>query len=168
MKTRLIAFILMALALVGCRDESRTGYVELTGRIFIFNPRIGKAFYAVSLGVLKTLPAGTRVKATFENPAGGEKILTDDIARVLLNKIAVESPPVLCIKKDKSYAFDVTLEDANGVVLQTISSSIKSSLDQSIMPDGPLVVGNAYEPNPELNGNAAEKLPDGLKVKCPD
>jgi hypothetical protein len=164
---KLLALVLIGLALIGCKDESRTGYVELTGRVFIFNPRIGQATYVVSLGILKDVPAGSRIKAVFENPAGGQSLEIDEIARILVGKIAIESPPVLCIKKDQRYAFDITLSDANGAVLQTISSSIKSSLDQSIMPDVPLVVGNAYEPNPELKGNAGGHLPGGPKHKCP-
>jgi hypothetical protein len=162
-----VVIIAVSFMLSGCRDESRNGYFELTGRVFVFNPRMGQATYVVSLGILKDVPNGARIQAVFENPAGGEKIMINEIARVLVSKIAVESPPVLCIKKDRRYAFDVTLTNAEGVVLQTLSSSIKSSLDQSIMPDVPLVVGNAYEPNPELQGNASGKLPTGPKHKCP-
>jgi hypothetical protein len=164
---RLIAILSVALVLSSCRDESRTGYVELTGRVFIFNPRIAKASYVVSFGVLKDLPPGARIKAVFENPAGGDKIVVEEPARILAGKVAVESPAVFCIKKDQRYSFDVTLSDADGAVLQTISSSIKSSLDQSILPDAPLVTGNGYAPNPELEGNAAGKLPGGSKHQCP-
>ena len=167
MKHTTIALVLIGLALLGCKDESRSGYVELTGRVFIFNPRMGKATYVVSLGLLKELPQGARIKAVFEDPAGGQKIEINEIARVLAGRVAIESPAVLCIKKDQRYAFDISLSDGSGTVLQTISSSIKSSLDQSIMPDVPLVIGNAYEPNPELKGNASGKLPGGPKHICP-
>jgi hypothetical protein len=164
---RAIAIILASLLLLGCQDESRSGYLELTGRVFIFNPRIGKATYVVSLGMLKELPKNARIKAVFEDPAGGEKIEVNEVARVLAGKVAIESPAVFCIKKDQRYAFEITLLDSKSAVLQTIASSIKSSLDQSIMPDAPLVVGNAYEPNPEFKGNSSGKLPDGPKHKCP-
>jgi hypothetical protein len=163
-----VALCLTALFIAGCKDESRSGYVELTGRVFIFNPRVAKANYVVSLGILKPLPEGARVKALFDDPAGGERIKLQQLLRVLAGKVAVESPNVFCIKKGKRYAFDITVLDANGATLQSISSSIESTLDQSILPDAPLVVGPAYEPNPALKGNAAGKLPDGPVVKCPD
>jgi hypothetical protein len=162
-----IAILLISILLLGCRDEGRSGYVELTGRVFIFNPRVATATYVVSLGILKPLPEGTRIEALFDNPTGGERLRVSQLVRTVAGKVAVESPNLHCIKKGQRYAFEVTLVDANGVTLQTIGSSIESTLDQSIMPDAPLVIGPAYEPNPELKGNAAGKLPGGPTVKCP-
>lgn len=164
---RSIFLLAVILLIVACKDQSRNGYVELAGRVFIFNPRVGEATYVVSLTILKDLPKGARIKAKFENPAGGETIEVNEIVRVVVSKIAIESPPLSCIKKDRRYAFEITLSDADGAVLQTISSSIKSSLDQSILPDAPLVVGPGYEPNLELKGNPAGKLPGGPKIPCP-
>ena len=167
MNSKFIALMLIAFALVGCKDESRSGYVELTGRVFIFNPRMATATYVVSLGILKPMPEGTRVEAIFDNPAGGDRIVVSQLMRVVAGKVAIESPSLLCIKKDKRYAFEITLRDASGTTLQAISSSIASSLNQSILPDAPLVIGPGYEPNPELKGNPAGKLPGGPKTKCP-
>jgi hypothetical protein len=155
------------LILSGCKDESRSGYVELTGRVFIFNPRVATATYVVSLGLLKPLPEGSRIEALFDNPAGAERLKVSELVRIVAGKIAVESPNLNCVQKGKRYAFELKLLDPSGTILQTISSSIESSLDQSVMPDAPLVIGPAYEPNPELKGNAAGKLQGGPKVKCP-
>jgi hypothetical protein len=166
--TTLAVVILVAgLILTACKDASRSGYVELTGRVFIFNPRVATATYVVSLGILKPLPEGARIEALFDNPAGGERLRVSQLVRTVAGKVAVESPNLHCIKKGKRYAFEVTLLDASGATLQTVSSSIESTLDQSIMPDAPLVIGPAYEPNPELKGNAAGKLPGGPAFKCP-
>ncbi len=165
---REIVFLLtVCLLLAACRDESRSGYVELTGRVFIFNPRVATATYVVSLGILKPLPEGARIEAVFDDPAGGDRIKISQLMRTVAGKVAVESPNLHCIKKGKRYAFEVKLLDANGATLQSVSSSIESTLNQSILPDAPLVVGPGYEPNPELKGNAAGKLPDGPKFKCP-
>jgi hypothetical protein len=158
---------LVCLALSACKDETRSGYLDLTGRVFIFNPRIATATYVVSLGILKPLPEGARIEAVFDNPAGGEKIRVEHLARIVVGKVAIESPGLSCVQKGKRYAFDVILKDSSGFVLQTLSSSIESSLDQSILPDAPLVVGPAYEPNPELNSNAEHKDPETQKTKCP-
>jgi hypothetical protein len=164
---QIVVASLFLLTLAGCRDEARQSFLELTGRIFIFNPRVATATYVVTLAVLKPLPAGSQVEAVFDNPAGGEKLKVEHLVRSPMAKIALESPSLLCIKKGKRYYFDVTLKDASGTALQTISSSIESTLDQSILPDLPLVVGPEYQPNPELQGNAAGKLPGGPKHKCP-
>jgi hypothetical protein len=158
---------LLSMSLLGCRDESRLGYMELTGRVFIFNPRIGEATYVVTLGVVNEPPAGSRVEAVFDNPAGGDTIKIAQIIRPAQTRISLESEPLHCIVKDKPYAFKVSLLSEKGDVLQVVESSIHSTLDQSIMPDAPLVIGPAYDPNPELKGNAAGKLPDGPKFKCP-
>ena len=52
-------------------------------------------------------------------------------------------------------------------VKQTIDTTITSSLDQTILPDRPLVVGPVYTPNPDLAGHPDGKLPEGTGVACP-
>ncbi len=163
-----VALLGCLVVLTGCKDESRSGFVELTGRIFIFNPRVATAVYVVTLGPLKPLPVGAQVEAMFENPAGGEKLKVTQLVRSEMGRVTLESPSLLCIKKGRRYVFDVTLRAADGAVLQTLSSSITSTLDQSILPDVPLVIGPEYQPNPELQGNAGGKLPGGPKYKCPN
>jgi hypothetical protein len=164
---KLTLMFLVALSLVACRDESRLGYMELTGRVFIFNPRIGEATYVVTLGVVKEPPPGSHVEAVFDNPAGGSAITVTQIIRPGQTKISLESEPLHCIVKDKPYAFKVSLLSEKGELLQVVDSSIHSTLDQSVMPDAALVEGPAYDPNPELKGNVAGRLPDGPKFKCP-
>jgi hypothetical protein len=156
---------LVVLALCGCRDESRLSYLELTGRVFIFNPRIGEAIYVVTLGVVKPPPEGSRVEAVFDNPAGGEKLKLQQSLRTRQTKISLESEPLQCIKNDKTYAFKVTLLSNTGDVLQVVESSIRSTLDQSVMPDAPLVEGPAYDPNPALAGTKGGHL--GTRRPCP-
>ncbi len=138
----------------GCTDTSRTGYLELTGRVFIFNPRIAEATYVVTLAVLKQPPDGSRIEARFDNPAGGDALKLVQNLRRGQTKISLESEPLQCIKKDKPYAFKVRLLSGDGTELQVIESSIRSTLDQSVMPDQPLVEGPGYDPNPALKGNS--------------
>lgn len=169
--TRLLTVAALCLTamfvLVACKDETRTGYIELTGRVFIFNPRVATATYVVTLGVVKALPDGAKVEALFENPAGGEKIKVEKAIHISTRNIAIESPSLLCIKKGRRYAFHVVLRSANDEILQTLASSIESTLDQSIMPEAPLVVGPGYQPNPALKGNAAGKLQHRPQQNCP-
>lgn len=146
--------LLVLFVLSGCTDTSRTGYLELTGRVFIFNPRIAEATYVVTFAILKQPPDGSHVEALFDNPAGGDALKIEQKLRPGQTKIALESEPLQCIKKDKPYAFKVRLLSDSGAELQIINSSIRSTLDQSVMPDQPLVEGPGYDPNPALKGNS--------------
>jgi hypothetical protein len=161
------ALALVALLFAACTDEARQSYLSLSGRLFIFNPRVASATYVVTLAINKSPPAGSRVIATFDNPAGGPQLVVDQKIFPAQEKLSLESPNLICIKKGRRYAFQVVLKDAAGQELQRVESSIESTLDQSIMPDAPLVQGPAYEPNKLLKGKADGKI-DGLaKPPCP-
>jgi hypothetical protein len=151
---KIIPVLLALIVLNGCTDTARTGYLELTGRVFIFNPRIAEATYVVTLGVLKQPPVGSRIEAVFDNPAGGAGLTIEQKLQPGQTRIVLESGPLQCIKKDKPYAFKVRLLSENGGELQVVDSSIRSTLDQSVMPDQPLVIGPGYDPNPALKGNS--------------
>ena len=155
---KFIAVLCLAVGLMGCTDTSRSGYLALTGRVFIFNPRIAEATYVVTLQVLQQPPAGSRIEAVFDNPAGGDALKVEQKLRSGQTKIALESQPLQCIKKDRPYGFKVRLLSDNDTELQVIESSIRSTLDQSVMPDQPLVVGPGYDPNPALKGNGGGQV----------
>lgn len=167
MRTVAIFILLLGLAgLAACTDEARTSYLDLQGRVFIFNPRIATATYVVTLAIRKEPPAGSKVVAAFDNPAGGEPLKMEQIIRAGQTQVALESEPLQCVKKDRTYKFSVTLVDSSGKELQTVSSSITSTLDQSILPPAPLVVGPGYEPNPALEETTAKDIL-AQRVKCP-
>ena len=152
----------------GCRDEARQGYVELTGRVVIMNPRMATATFVVTLSTLAQIPEGSHAVALFENPAGGDSLRVDAKIWPKTTKIALESPSLQCLKKDRRYNFTVKLLGPAGQHLQVVESTILSTLDQSILPDAPLVVGPAYEPNPVLKGDPAGKIKGMLPVSCPN
>jgi hypothetical protein len=157
---RFAATVFCLAALVGCKDEQRLGYLELTGRMFIFNPRVASATYVVTFNLLKDVPNDSRVLVTFENPAGGPALTKE--RRILPGeaKLGVESDNLQCIKKDRRYNFTAVLIDPSGKELQKIESSIKSTLDQSIMPEAPLSDGPTFIPNKDL-----KKGPDGKFIR---
>lgn len=156
----------MLLALAGCRDQSSGFYVQLTGRIFVFNYRVATATYVVTYEKLQPVPDGAMMLTEFDDPAGGKMIEVTQKIWPKIDKIAVASPPVFCIVKDKPYTFKSTLFDPHGAQLQEISGTVISSLDQTVLPDRPLVVGPGYTPNPDLKGNPGGKLPGGEVIKC--
>jgi hypothetical protein len=163
---RVVVLFVICFALFGCRDESRLSYLELSGRSFIFNPRVNSATYVITLAVLKTIPEGARVTARFENPAGGTELVTERKVFANQTKIALESENLMCVKAGKRYTFTVSLQSEDGKELQKINSSLESSLDQSVMPDAPLVIGPAYDKNPALKGRADGKI-EGMVHNCP-
>ena len=84
-----------------------------------------------------------------------------------LTHVTLESPPLTCVIKDKPYAVSIHIEAADGQVVQKLDTTVTSSLDQSILPDRPLVVGPVYELNKDLKGHPDGVLPDAPKQDCP-
>lgn len=155
---RASAILLILLAASGCREVPPDTYVEVTGRIFVFNYRTATATFLVTLAKLRPLPEGAVAEAVFEDPRGGGDIIVKQKIWHRLDKIAIESPPVFCVVKDRPYGFAVHIRAAGGVKMQTIEGTVVSSLDQDILPDLPLVEGNGYTPNPKLAGQPSGKF----------
>ncbi len=150
------ATLLMSLAsLAGCQREDTKEPLKVSGKVFIFNYRVAQATYVVTLARNGPLPDPSFVETTFENPAGGAPLVTRAKIFPFWEKVSLESPPVHCVAKGRTYAVDIRILDGKDHVIQTIETSLTSTLDQSIMPGKPLVVGPVYTPNPEVYG------PDG-------
>lgn len=162
------ATLLVAAALAGCRDTGGAGdYFEISGKLFSFNYRVATAVYIVTLRPLQPMQQGQVVVATFENPAGGEPIVVEQKVWPNLDKVTIESPPLECVVKDRPYAASLVVRDETGADLQKLETTITSDLDQSILPDRPLVIGPVYELNPDLAEHPDGRLPEGDGSKCP-
>ncbi len=166
MRKAIAAFFIL-LVVGGCRDNPENAYVELTGKIFIFNYRVATATYVVTLGKLRQIPEGSTVETRFDNPAGGGIIVVLQKVWPKMEKITVESPPVFCIVKERPYSFTISLKGPEGLILQKLDGKLMSNLDQSVLPDRPLVVGPVYTRNPELAGRPDGKLTVQGTIKCP-
>lgn len=151
MKTRWIAAALLALLpLAGCQREDANEPLQVSGRVFIFNYRIAAATYVITLARNGPLPEESFAETTYENPAGGPPLVTRSKIFPFWEKVSLESPPVHCVIRDKPYAVTIRILDDEDAVIQTIETSVTSTLDQSILPAKPLVVGPIYTPNPEV------------------
>ena len=167
MKASVTAVALAAcLALTsGCRDGGTD--FELTGKLFVFNYRVATATYLITLRPTGPVPDGLTAVATFQDPAGGEPIVVRQRVWPKLEKLSLESPPVRCIVKDRPYSVTIAIEDGSGAGLQTLNTTVTSSLDQTVLPDRPLVVGPVYTPNPDLAGHPSGKLDGADAEPCP-
>jgi hypothetical protein len=151
MKRLFFAGTMLAIAtLAGCFDDRDSPFIELRGGGFQFNYRIAEATASLVVGSLRTLPASSIVEVNFENPAGGPAIVLRKRVGAGDTSFDFNTPPLTGIVKDKPYQVTVRLLDQNGKELQRIEKPFKSNLDQSILPDKPLVVGPGYTPNPDL------------------
>ncbi len=167
---RLRAAIAIAamLGVSGCRDSGGEGeYFAVSGRLFVFNYRVASATYLVTLSPLQPMRASQSAVATFENPAGGEPIVVMQKVWPNLAKVTIESPSLRCVVKDRPYAVSIAIIEADGSVAQRLDTTITSNLDQTVLPDLPLVVGPVYTPNPELAGHPDGKLASDPPEPCP-
>lgn len=147
----LAAMTLLLLALAaGCQRESKGIYLEISGRIFVFNYRVATANYLVTLRRVAPIPEGSRVQAEFEDPRGGAPLVASEPLFAIDDRVSLTSPFLSCVRKDRPYKVHVRLVDSTGALLQEIETSVTSDVDQSVMPGKPLVVGPVYTPNPDV------------------
>lgn len=162
------ALLISSLALASCRDTGGDeDYFAISGKLFEFNYRLAIATYVVTLQPLRKMEEGHMAVVSFENPAGGEPIVVEQKIWPKLPHVTLTSPPLSCVAKDRPYAVSISIEAPDGTVEQTLDTTITSSLDQSVLPDRPLVTGPIYTLNPELAGHPDGRLPDTKAPACP-
>jgi hypothetical protein len=166
--SRLAAVCAAVLALGACRDSGGEGeHFKLAGKLFVFNYRVATATYLINLVPVRPVAEGETAVARFEDPAGGLPIVVRQRIWPRLEKTTIESPELTCVVRDRPYAVSIAIEAADGSIMQTIETTITSSLDQDVLPDRPLVVGPVYTPNPDLVGHPDGKLPGRSGAACP-
>ena len=157
------------LALAGCRDSGGEGeWFAVKGKLLEFNYRLGIATYVIRLDALRPFGEGNVAVVHFEDPAGGEPLELRQKLWPKLRHQTLTSPPLSCVVRDRPYAVDIRIEDPQGALLQQLAVTMTSNLDQSILPDRPLVIGPVYELNPDMAGHPDGKLDGGESADCPD
>lgn len=142
--------VVALLGLSGCQRDEPRDVAKVSGRMFVFNYRVAIATYLVTLQRIAPIRDGSTLEATFENPRGGTELTTREKIFPADEKIAVQSPPVECVKQDRPYKVTIRIKGPEGDVLQTIETTIRSDTDQSLLPAKPLTVGPLYTPNPDV------------------
>lgn len=130
----------------GNAERGEAPYLAVEGGGFVFNYRIAEVTYGLVARVDRTIPAGTRIVAAFEDPAGGAPLVTEQVARPGLAKLVLHSPPVAGVVAGRPYGVTVRLVDpADGAEIGRLETSFTSTVDQSLMPAAPLTVGPGYQ-----------------------
>ncbi|BCH13409.1 hypothetical protein MesoLjLa_02600 [Mesorhizobium sp. L-2-11] len=170
MRLAVVGAMLVAAATLGaCRDTGNDGegrLFEISGKLVVFNYRLARATFVVTLKPLQPMEEGQVAVASFQNPAGGEPLIVEQKVWPKLGKVSLESPALSCIARDRPYAISISITDTHGAILQKIDTTVMSTQDQSVLPDRPLVIDQLYTPNPELAGHPDGKLPGAPKPDC--
>ncbi|WP_137135196.1 hypothetical protein [Rhizobium sp. FKY42] len=148
---RKMTALCFALALLpACQRETEDKIAEFSGHIFVFNYRLSKANYVVTLRPLEQpLRAGVAT-AYFDNPRGGDPLVTRQTLYPNMTKIVLESPDLQCVKEGKTYHVRVEIADSEGKARQALETDVIATIDQSVLPANSLVVGPAYDLNPKV------------------
>ena len=139
---------LLALVLSGCQRQDDA--VSIAGKLFNFNYRVATATYVLTLARQGPLPEGSTIETTYENPAGGAPLVVREKIFASWEKIALNSPPVHCIVKDRPYRIAIRILGPDGALIQALETTLTSNIDQTVMPAKPLVVGPFYTRNPQV------------------
>jgi len=138
---------LLLAALVACSQGGDGPYLEFLGGGFVFNYRLAEAEYGFVVKRLRALPEGSIIEARMENPAGGEPFVLREPAAWDRLEYVFHSPAVQGVKAGRDYRVELRLIDgADGRVLATTTTTFRSDVDQSVLPERPPVVGPGYQP----------------------
>jgi hypothetical protein len=140
----LFGLSLLALA-SGCNRSGE--YLAVAGGGFVFNYRLGEATYGIALKPMRDLPEQSAITATFENPAGGDPYVIKKQGPFNPIRIAFQTPALEGVVAHHPYKVDVVLADESGKELQRIEKTYASDVDESVLPERPLVIGPGYQQN---------------------
>jgi hypothetical protein len=157
-----LVLCLPLLLLAACGEDTSKPYLTFKGGGFVFNYRIGEAFYGFVAHPERRLPEGAVLEASFEDPAGGPPMIVAHPAQAGQLQYVFESPPVKGVKPDRKYNVELkVLDPKTGKAYASYSKAFYTSVDQASLPDKPLVVGPVYTPNPEVDPK--HMIPDAPK-----
>lgn len=150
MMPRKILLLVFALFLSGCGEDPNAPYLSFAGGGFVFNYRNAEAFYGFVAKPLRTLPEGGVIEAQFEVPGGAPPATATE--KVVQGKIqyTFQSPNLTGIQAKHDYKAVMRLLDAQGKEIARYEQNFHTDVDQSTLPNQPLVVGPGYEKNPDL------------------
>lgn len=150
MLRRQIVPLAFALLLAACGEDPNAPYLSFAGGGFVFNYRNAEAFYGFVAKPLRTLPEGGVIEAQFEVPGSTEPVTVQE--KVVKGQVqyTFQSPNLTGIQPKRDYKAVMRLIDAQGKEIARYEQGFHTDVDQSTLPNQPLVVGPGYQKNPDL------------------
>ena len=99
----------------------------------------------LTLNRLPVTPDEAIVRAEFENPAGGPVLVKEQKVFPNMARIDLQSPDIDCVVTGKPYAIHVIVTSAEGELLQTLDTTLESTLDSTMLPERALFEGPVYD-----------------------
>ena len=99
----------------------------------------------LTLNRLPATPDDAVVRAEFEDPAGGPPLVKEQKVFPKMARIDLQSPDVDCVVTGRPYKIHITVRNAGGETLQTIDTTLGSTLDSTMLPEHALFEGPVYD-----------------------
>ena len=137
--------LVVMLALPGCGGSEAPPFIEFAGGGFVFNYRTANHFYGLVVKQIKPLPAGSKLRVSFEIPGGRQEV--QEIATVPGRlQYKFQTGDLDGIEAGHHYrAILMLLDGETGRELDRLEKTFKTDVDQSKLPERPLVAGPGYE-----------------------
>ncbi len=148
MKKLVVLPVLFLLAACGESDGPRN-YLKITGGGIKFNYKVSQATMILMAQQTYPLPQGSKVEAQFDIPGTQTRQTVAWPAEQGKLVYGFESQPLKGITKDTPYKVTLLLVSADGKELDRKETTFESDVNQSDLPDQPLITGPAYA-NPQL------------------
>jgi len=141
--------VVVMCALMGCKEDPNSPYLEFIGGGFIFNYRNADAYYGFVAKPLRTLPEGSIIEAQFELPNMAEPYVETQKTAPGMMQFSFRTPELAGIEKGHPYKVVMRLLAApGGAEIARYEATFSSDVAQASLPSKPLVVGPGYQANP--------------------
>ena len=139
--------LILAFLLAGCGESGPIDYLKIAGGGIQFNYRVSEASMIVIAQQVHPLPKGSQVEALFDIP--GTNTRESVVLPAMEGKLTyrLQSQKLMNIAKDTPYKVTIRLLDKDGKELDHKDTTYHSDVDQSTLPDKPLVQDPAFTPN---------------------
>lgn len=148
--------VLFAIGWLTREDPAELPYLKLVGGGFIYNYRVADVYYGFTAAVLKPIPTGSVVEATFDNPAGGAPfVVRQRMGGPEMVRFAMRSPSLRGVKAGHAYRVLIRILDREEeqTVLWRHMAEFRSQIGDDIVPNEPLTIGPGYARNPVQDKN---------------
>lgn len=150
--------VLFAAGWVTRGDPALRPPLEIVGGGFVFNYREAEAYYGFAAEVRRPLPPGSVLQAHFENPSGGDDLVTSERMSARTRHYALRSPPLQGIKANRPYKVTIrVLDRTRKNVLFQVERHYESRISSAALPEIPLTVGPGYHRNPAADPASSQR-----------